>query len=105
MILEKSINRLEISLNQLKTEEEKFWYEQSRQIIFEGDHVTIGGFLCYNFAYNAFEINNVEIITGSGKENLIQYFNDMKRSYGKYFTVFAGNILKVHLRKLYLKDI
>ena len=65
-------------------------YDRWRQVLYDGDKITIGGFLSYNIGYDKLEISDVEIVTGGGKENLIYYFKEMKHKYGGLFIISAS---------------
>lgn len=60
--------------------------ESFKNLLFEGDVVTIGGLLYYNFSSDSLEIKDIDIITGGGQQNMIQYFKEWKRFHS---TIFA----------------
>ena len=88
-----------LALNNLlvNKDENRYSCERLKNILYEGDIVTIGGFLYYNFASDSLEIRNVNVITGGGQQNMIQYFKEWKTTYGALFTFWAGKTSNLNL--------
>jgi hypothetical protein len=51
--------------------------------------IALGGFLKYSFDTDSFFIDNVDVITTGGHQNLLQYFKDWKIFYSNVFKVGA----------------
>ena len=90
------IRKILFANNLLRNNQEvSYGVESLKNVLFEGDVVTIGGFLYYNFSSDSLEIKDVNVITGGGQQNMIQYFKDWKRTHGVLFTLWASkNIIK-----------
>uniref|UniRef100_A0A7S3IZ72 RING-type domain-containing protein n=1 Tax=Euplotes harpa TaxID=151035 RepID=A0A7S3IZ72_9SPIT len=69
--------------------DDKYVYERVRSILYEGDVVTVGGFLNYNVTADSFYIRDVDVITTGGKLNLIEHFKLWKNTYKVAFAIFA----------------
>ena len=62
-------------------------WERLKHIIYEGDVVTLGGFLKYNMDSQQFDISDIDVIWSGGKENLIEFFKSTKFTYKTIFKI------------------
>jgi hypothetical protein len=74
-------------INAFRDPDNKLTGEALKYIIYEGDIVVLGGFLKYNLDSDSLYIDDVDVITTGGQQNLLQYFKDWKIFYSSAFKI------------------
>mmetsp|Transcript_10043 Transcript_10043/g.8841 ORF Transcript_10043/g.8841 Transcript_10043/m.8841 type:complete len:265 (-) Transcript_10043:47-841(-) len=67
--------------------ENSLQFDHIKQIIYEGEVITIGGLLKYSIDKDSLYFSKVEVITTGGEQNLLQYFKEWKNIYSTGFKI------------------
>lgn len=56
---------------------QKFTWDNMRTVVYDGDQISVAGFISYNSSLNTFQIENPISIIGGGIDNMKLIFNSL----------------------------